>query len=118
MSDAKKLRELELKSEADRHLSSEVKPDRARDILLSAIKDTPSGKFYIETGRGKPLVADLVAEVWVTDTGGTMREILNDSDAEKKEAEESERARQMDEIREIENPAARVAAYRKAGGTK
>lgn len=108
---AQKLKLAELRVIADRALHN--LPERARDMLITSIIETPSGQDHVFGDLAAPSPDTLIAELWATPRGRDLGEILEAHKAERVLEDSAEL--KLAQIMKIQNPAARIAAAREAG---
>jgi len=115
MNDQQRIKFLQLQVALDDHLRDVVTQKGARQFLLDEIANSPAGKSHIFGTGPAPSPRELADQVWATDRGSQLRDILAQKEQADADHHESDRDRKLAEIQAIENPRERINAARRAG---
>lgn len=112
MNPEQKLRKAQLTQRADRAMSD--LDSRMRDLLFLDIQNTPSGRAYIFGSGGLPSDSEICGDLWATQSGIDLKDLIAQRDNEAGANVETDRAKRLREI-EAMSPQERISAARKEG---
>jgi len=115
MNNEQTIKLLKLQVQLDEELRKSVPAQGARHFLLEEIINTPAGKSHVKGTLPPPSARDLADQVWATDGGQRLRDILDQHEESEAETSTTDKDRKLAEINAIENPRERINAARAAG---